>query len=86
MIAKRDHHVRIVDLPDGSVCEIDHDGSAMSMISRLVDGDCVWGQVFSSYREDHPAQVQRVVDSMTANPAGFDRRLLWDVNGRAVTA
>jgi hypothetical protein len=41
-----------------------------SLISRLVDGRCVWGQMFAR-SVDHDGQVARVVAKMTARPTAF---------------
>jgi hypothetical protein len=59
-----------IALPDGTICHVEDDG-LMALISRQIDGETVWGQVFSACAEDHPAQVERVVASMQADPAAF---------------
>lgn len=64
------------ELPDGSLCLVDTQpyGSHLgSMISHLVDGRCVWGQIFSKLREEHAAQVMRVVAHMHVIPDAFLR-------------
>jgi hypothetical protein len=64
------------ELPDGSACCVDTQpyGSHLgSMISHLVDGECVWGQVVSKLREEHAAQVMRVVAKMHVVPDAFVR-------------
>lgn len=60
-------------LPDGSTCLVERTGPGQSTISRYVDGVCVWGQVFSSYAADHPAQLRRVVEGMRETPAAYRR-------------
>ena len=60
-----------VSLTDGSVCVIEPTGARSSLISRLVDGECVWGQAFSS--EAHEEQVARVVDAMVRRPEDYRR-------------
>jgi len=64
------------ELPDGSACLVDTQpyGSHLgSMISHLVDGECVWGQVCSKPREEHPAQVMDTVAKMYVVPDAFVR-------------
>lgn len=63
---------RTVPLPDGSTALIEPTGPHTSLISRVVDGECVWGQVFSR-TDDHPGQVAAVIDRMAADPAAFTR-------------
>lgn len=64
------------ELPDGSACCVDTQpyGSHLgSMISHLVDGEYVWGQVFSKLREEHAAQVMEIVAKMHVRPDAFVR-------------
>lgn len=62
--------IRDIALPDGTICHVEDDG-LMALISRQIDGETVWGQVFSACAEDHPAQVESVVASMQADPGSF---------------
>ena len=59
-------------LPDGSTWLVEPAGIDCSVISRLVDGRCVWAQVFAR-REDHEGQVLDVLAYMEAGPASFHR-------------
>lgn len=71
-----------VELPDGSVCVIEPRSATWSVISRYVDGVCVWGQGFSR-GEDHAGQVAAVVEGMRRDPAAHTR-IGWDPRtGRA---
>lgn len=73
-------------LRDGSTRTVDDDGR-MATVCREADGRSVWGQVFShSWPEVHARQVGDVLAAMCERPEAFDRRLLWDENGRAVRA
>lgn len=67
MAARTEH-----SLPDGSIAVVEPTGTRSSLISREVDGECVWGQVFST-GEDHDAQVADVLASMTTRPDSFRR-------------
>lgn len=58
-------------LPDGSECVVEPIDHRSSLISREVNGGCVWGQAFSS--DDHPAQIARVLADMTESPTNFYR-------------
>ncbi len=61
-------------LPDGSTVEVDRRDTNRSLISRYVDGECVWGQSFScSPREDHDAQVAEIIADMASRPSDFSR-------------
>lgn len=74
-------------LPDGSSAMVETTDGVMSIVSRMVGAETVWGQVFTMETEDeHTEQVKGVLASMRANPGGFTRRDLWDRNGKAVTA
>ncbi len=71
-------------LSDGSLVVIEDDGR-MAGIERWVNGECVWGQVFShSFKDVHETEVAEVVAAIRANPPAFNRRVLWDADGRAV--
>jgi len=62
------------ELPDGSLCLVDTQpyGSHLgSMISHLVDGEHAWGQVYSKLREEHAAQVMKIVAQMHVRPDAF---------------
>lgn len=67
----RDPQQTIV-LSDGSLCRVEPLDPRTSLISREVDGRCVWGQVFAT-GEDHDAQVATVVEEMTQRPSDFRR-------------
>lgn len=69
-----------IPLPDGSVATVESTGDRSSLISRSVDGECVWGQCFSS-GADHRGQVRDVIDDMATRPGDFVR--WWDREGRA---
>lgn len=69
---------------DGSSCVITADSTRLATVSRYVEGVLVWGQVFTGSAETHDAIVGRVVAEMVAHPENFDRRLLWDADGKAV--
>lgn len=59
-------------LPDGSVATVEQRDHNFSLISRYVDGECVWGQGFGcGPREDHAAQVADVLRVMREIPANF---------------
>lgn len=62
-----------IALPDGSTAIVERTDPRTSIIRRQVDGETVWGQVFSTNAEEHPAQVARVVASMVETPANFTR-------------
>lgn len=59
-------------LPDGSVAVVEPTGPNSSLVSRLVDDECVWGQAFSR-REDHAGQVDDTIAEMAARPSDFRR-------------
>ena len=64
-------------LADGSVLIIEPGSKPhppSSIISREVDGVCVWGQGFAASNPDeHAAQVARVADHMRSDPGAFRR-------------
>lgn len=70
-----DHHEPTThDLPDGSVAVVEPTGHNSSLVSRHVDGACVWGQAFAcGPREDHVAQVDDIVAEMAERPSDFRR-------------
>lgn len=67
----------VFPLSDGSQCHVAATGIHTSIISRVVDGKTVWGQVFSSHSEaSHAEQIQETVAHMEASPENFTRP--WD--------
>lgn len=71
-----------IALPDGSVCVLEPRSKTSTLISREVDGSCVWGQGFSR-AVDHDAQVAAVVDGMRADPLAYTRLGYDPRTGRA---
>ena len=62
----------LATLPDGSVATCEPFDWCGSIVSRWVDGVCVWGQAFSR-TDDHDGQVAEVLAKMNASPASFVR-------------
>lgn len=64
-------------LPDGSTAEVSpipRSKGAASTISRMVDGECVWGQSFGmDTAEEHEAQVELVLSGMRSKPENYRR-------------
>lgn len=58
-----------VDLPDGSVATVERQ-ARHAVVSRFVDGVCVWAQAFTTHETDRAAEV---LDRMGTEPAGFER-------------
>lgn len=54
---------------------VEYVGDRASLVSRFLDGVCVWGQAFSrgGAQEEHVAQVGEVVERIYANPERFRR-------------
>lgn len=83
-------------LGDGSWCIVEPVATRTVTISRVIEhgsekGDeTVWGQVFDTGPIDESEwpgpRVWEVVEAMRDMPSAFDRRTLWDANGKAVTA
>lgn len=67
--------VERVPLPDGSVAVVEPTGTSSAIISREVNGRCVWGQAFAAGHDGdlHAEQVERVLAGMADDPAGFCR-------------
>jgi hypothetical protein len=57
-------------LPDRSTWRVEPTGHCHSLISRIVGGTTVWGQVFGR-QDDHDGQVLDVLAKMEADPDGF---------------
>lgn len=72
---------RIV-LSDGSLCVLEPRSKTSTLISREIDGVCVWGQGFSR-TVDHAGQVAAVVDGMKADPLAYTRFGHDPVTGKA---
>lgn len=66
------------ELSDGSAYVVENTDWKTRIVSRYVNGECVWGQVFSS-TEDVEAIAERVVNNMRDNPANYIR--WWNVKG-----
>jgi hypothetical protein len=67
---------RTETLPDGSSVEVNHYdlGPTGSIISRFVDREIVWGQVFSmDTADEHAEQVESVLNQMRVAPTKFVR-------------
>jgi hypothetical protein len=80
------HAMLEVDAVDGSLVSVVKYGPRFVLIDRAVDGKIVWGQSYSVRPEDEDGYPAEIVAAIVADPARFDRRLLWDVEtGKAVT-
>ena len=74
---------RRFSLPDGSVCRIEPGAYRLVSLMRVVDGEMVWGQVFTTGPEEEGcALAYRVVEQMKADPGAFVR--WWNVRTGAV--
>lgn len=56
-------------LPDGSVCSVEWFGQRSVLISRLVEGEVVWGQAFGG--ETVNESIERVRARMRARPDNY---------------
>lgn len=67
-----DDDVLRLDLADGSVCLVERkQADRLVMVARQVDGEVVWGQVFSTADPDGPDWEADTVAAMQAHPETF---------------
>lgn len=67
-----------------SEIQVDAISDRASLVSVMVDGDCVWNQTFAASTADaHKEQIDALTAQILGAPDAYDRRVVWSGKERA---